>query len=281
MRRIPLPSVNDEKVFDDIAAAKQQPRRSHLQDVRDTVLMAYKGYESSAPEVEHLSNITLTARQSEALIHAFEVETVPMGRLRADLLKPVVVARCPFCSLSESATLDHYLPKEQNPQFAIFPKNLVPCCPICNTRKRDKVLGKIDNIRLFLHPYYDDIPQRLFVRVKISFHPNAIILKYTVVKHAGLASTTFKHLQSHFQQLGLADRYRRMALDDLRGQYHALVRIYGPAKDANRLAVSLTEKAKDFEAIYGENYWLTVLYYALAANRKFCNGGFQVLNKIQ
>jgi len=281
MRRIPLPDADDKTVFDNIAAAKLQPRKKHLQAARTTVFSAYQNYKDAVPEVGDLPNVVLTADQRDALIHAFEVKTAPMADLRTDLLNRINVARCPFCSLSESSTLDHYLPKELSPQFAIFPKNLVPCCPICNSRKRDKIRDNKTNIRLFLHPYFDDIPQMLFIRVAIKLLPSAMNLRYSLVKPASMALATFKHLKLHFEHLGLADRYRRMALDDLRGLYASLVRMYGNSKDADRIAAALIEKAKEFEDAHGKNHWLTILYYTLAQNKKFCNGGFYVLNQIQ
>jgi hypothetical protein len=176
MRKIPLLAVDDTEVFDNIAAAKHQPRRGRLQAVRADILAAYHDYEDAAPEVGSLSEDVLTAPQRAALIHAFEVETAPMVKLRGDLLKRVVAARCPFCGLSESATLDHYLPKERNPQFAVFSKNLVPCCSPCNTRKRDKVLDEDTDVRLFVHPYFDDIPATLFMRVDVTLLPDAMML---------------------------------------------------------------------------------------------------------
>jgi hypothetical protein len=110
MRSIQLLAVDATDVFDEIAAAKHQPRRSRMQAARPEVLAAYQGYENAAPEVGDLDKARLTDRQKEAMRHAFIVETEPMTALRGDLLKRISVARCPFCGISESSTLDHYLP---------------------------------------------------------------------------------------------------------------------------------------------------------------------------
>jgi 5-methylcytosine-specific restriction endonuclease McrA len=281
MRNIPLLEIDDEEVFDNITAAKRQPTRGHLQDVRVAVLTAYRNYENAAPEVGHLLNTVLTEDQSKALIHAFQVKTKPMSRLRGDMLRRPAVARCPFCGIGESTTLDHYLPKELKAQFAIFPKNLVPCCSHCNTLKRDKVLDARTGIRSFLHPYFDTIPQALFVKVNITLRPDAMILRYVVVRPADMALPIFERLQSHFRHLRLADRYRLMALEYLRGQHNALNRIYGDANDADRVTQHLIEQAGEFEGSRGQNYWLTALYRTLAGDRQFCDGGFAVLNNIQ
>jgi len=115
MRSIPLLAVDATEVFDAIATAKHQPRRGRMRAARADVLAAYPGYEDAVPEVGELDEAPLTDLQKEAMRHAFTVETEPMTALRGNLLKRISVARCPFCGISESSTLDHYLPKEQYP----------------------------------------------------------------------------------------------------------------------------------------------------------------------
>ncbi len=277
MRSIPLLAVDATDVFDEIAAAKHQPRRGRLLRARVGVFAAYQGYEDAAPEVGGLDQAPLSDPQKEAMRHAFTVETAPMTRLRGDLLKRISVARCPFCGISESSTLDHYLPKEKYPEFSVFPKNLVPSCAVCNTRKRDRILDVGTNVRMFLHPCYDVIPDMAFLVVRARMEADALILSYRLTRPSGMALRTFRHLRSHFNELGLADRYRRMGLEHLGGQYPALRRAYGSGEDADRVAEKLTEVAEDFEHVSGTNYWLAKLYRALASNASFCDGGFEAI----
>lgn len=61
---------------------------------------------------------------------------------------------CLMCGGYGAGTLDHYLPKNEYPEFSIFSKNLVPACS-CNTRRREIVKGDNTNQRI-IHPYYDD-----------------------------------------------------------------------------------------------------------------------------
>ena len=277
MRSIPLLAVDATTVFDDIAAAKQQPRRARMNAARPQVLAAYQNYEDAVPEVGALDEAPLTDLQKEALRHAFTVETQPMTTLRGDLLKRIIVARCPFCGISESSTLDHYLPKEQYPEFAVFPKNLVPSCAVCNTRKRDRIIDEGTDVRMFLHPCFDTIPDIEFLTVRTRIKADALILSYRLTRPLGMTLKTFRHLRSHFTQLDLADRYRRMGLEHLGGQYPALRRAYGAAEDAEKVAEKLTELAGDFEEVFGSNYWLAKLYRALADNDEFCDGGFEAV----
>lgn len=277
MRSIPLLAVDATNLFDEIAAAKRQPRRSRMQAARAKVLAACQGYEDAVPEVGELDEAALTDPQKEAMRHAFTVETKPMTELRGNLLKRISVARCPFCGISESSTLDHYLPKEQYPEFSVFPKNLVPSCAFCNTRKRDRILDEGTKARMFLHPCYDVIPDTEFLTVRARMEADALILSYRLTRPAGMALRTFRHLRSHFNELDLADRYRRMGLEHLGGQYPALHRAYGSSENAERVAEKLIEGAVDFEEVSGPNYWLAKLYRALAGNDDFCDGGFEVV----
>ena len=281
MRSIPLLAVDDTEVFDEITAAKRGPRRVRLTAARPTVLDAYERYCDATPEVGALVHAALTVEQKKALNHAFNVETSPMTELRGNILKRISVARCPFCGISESSTLDHYLPKEQYPEFSVFPANLVPCCSPCNTRKRDKILDDNTDVRLFIHPHFDQIPSMLFLAADIDLRANALLLGFRVTRPGGMALATFQHLRSHFRLLNLADRYRRMSLEHLGGQYRALKRAYGPGEDAERVSSELALAAEDFEERHGENYWLAVLYRALAEHDSFCDGGFEVLKAPQ
>lgn len=277
MRSIPLLNVDATDVFDEIAVAKHAQRQRRMRAARANVLAAYQGYEEAVPEVGGLNEAPLTNLQKEAMRHAFTVETEPMKALRGDLLKRTSVARCPFCGISESSTLDHYLPKEQYPEFSVFPKNLVPSCAVCNTRKRDRVLDEGTSVRMFLHPCYDTIPEMAFLAVRARMEANALILSYRLTRPVGMTLRTFRHLQSHFNKLDLADRYRRMGLEHLGSQYPALRRAYGLAEESNRVADKLIEGAQDFEEVSGPNYWLAKLYRALAGNDDFCDGGFEAI----
>lgn len=276
MRSIPFLAVDATRVFDAIATAKRPPRRARMRAARERVLEAYEAYEQATPEVGDLNEAALTDPQKEAMRHAFTVETAPMTDLRGNLLKRVTVARCPFCGISESSTLDHYLPKEQYPEFSVFPKNRVPSCAVCNTRKRDHILDEDTDVRLFLHPCFDAIPDLAFLTVRTRIEEDALVLSYHLTRPAEMTVRTFQHLRAHFRLLGLADRYRLMGLEHLGGQYPALRRAYGGG-DAERVANKLIEGAEDFEEAAGPNYWLAKLYRALADNDDFCDGGFEAV----
>jgi hypothetical protein len=281
MRQVAPPAVDDEQVYDQIAAAKHKVRRASLKAARTVVLGAYDDYAAAAPDVADLPDIAFNQLQKAALIHAYSVETKPFAKLRERLTEPVILVRCPFCSLSEASTLDHYLPKELHPQFAVYSRNLVPCCSQCNTRKSELVLDDAKNVRLFLHPYFDAVPPERFITLQVTILPSALALNFRMHRPPGMQLHIFQQLESHFRLLWLADRYRKMSLEYLRSERRALGRFYGPQSDAARVAAELTQEAEDWENDFGPNHWRAILCRTLAADAAFCDGGFTVLNDIQ
>ena len=281
MRSVPPPGVDDAKTYDSIGAAKQNPRKRVLRAIRPKVISAYEEYVNNAPSVESLPSVALASDEQEALVHAYVTETVPMKELRSELMAPVVVARCPFCGIGESSTLDHYLPKEEHAQFSVLSKNLIPACSPCNTRKSTKVIDEKTNVRMFLHPYYDAVPNIKFVVLDVKLHKTALALRFRVVKPGKMTEKTFRHLKSHFCQLRLGVRFRNMSFNHLRDRKLAFARFYGSGKNAKLVSDELMQDATDFEVEHGPNHWRAVLYRTLARHPDFCDGGFSILDQIQ
>jgi len=72
---------------------------------------------------------------------------------------------CPMCGSMHSGTLDHVLPKESYPEFAIFTKNLVPACK-CNGFKSTTIANAAGH--RMLHPYFDNILSQRLIRAEFT-----------------------------------------------------------------------------------------------------------------
>lgn len=93
-----------------------------------------------------------------------DVKEVLRGRRRDhDLLE------CPSCGYPrEPDTLDHFLPKEDWPEYAIFPNNLVPQCRDCAPVKGKRYYCTKANSAMFLHPIYSDAIASIQFRIDVS-----------------------------------------------------------------------------------------------------------------
>jgi hypothetical protein len=270
-------ALSDESGFDLFIAAKQDPTRGYLLTARPAVLAAYQAYAAAAPEVGHLGSAQLSSEEGDALRHAYESSTKPLEELRTALLDRVEVARCPFCGISESSTLDHYLPKEDHPVYAVYSQHLVPSCCLCNNRKRQLVLDQATQVRLFLHPYFDHVPNEQFLHLTVGVSVTTINLTYHIGQPASMSPALHAQLISHFRLLNLADRYRLRSLGDLRGMGKSLLRLYGSPGKPDRVRQRLLEEADSIASEFGVNHWRAVLHAGLAESDEFCDGGFKAI----
>ncbi|MBO9695933.1 MAG: hypothetical protein J7499_07025 [Sphingopyxis sp.] len=94
---------------------------------------------------------------------------------------------CPMCGSPSRGSLDHYLPREDFPEFAVLPANLLPACSLCNSGAKGRTFkGAISGER-FLHPYFDTCAKDKIWRIRIDGHPAAPL--FAAVPEPGLAKS--------------------------------------------------------------------------------------------
>ena len=115
--------------------------------------------------------------------------------------------KCPYCTLSESDTIEHILPKGKYPEFAIHLYNLIPCCSKCNVHKGEAVKDET-GIPHAMNFYYHDPEAFQFLEVdceidakgKPSFN---YILTFPIDADPVLVAV----ITNHFKRLHLIERY--------------------------------------------------------------------------
>jgi hypothetical protein len=274
MRNLPAPLLNDRIVFSEIAKAKSYTYKARLYKVRSGINARYKEYMAHEPNLEALPLSDINVFCADALVKCYSSRTKSLDSLRDKLLYPDVndFDECPFCGIGEPSTLDHYLPKEEFPEFSIFSKNLIPICSPCNSSY--KGAKWIENgERLFIHTYFDIFPAQAFftasikVGVKLSLAFNALHVP---------AHIDFSDLFSrHFEKLKLNDRYKRKAASEIARKQRRFEAIFRKSSSPIDVASALLQEAVNLRAEYSHNHWKPVLYEALSRSPDFCNGGFR------
>lgn len=275
MRSVPLLNLQDGRLFDSIAAAKHAPHGAELTALSGDVKRAYRAYSKAAPAVDTLPGVALTAAQRAAMLHTYDVATTDFSKARVRLLDRPSAAICPYCAVSASGTLDHYLPKDDYPIYAVFSRNLVPSCGSCNTNKRKLVLDGATGVRAFFNPYYDPIPAVRFVDVSATLHNKTLALSFRVVRPTGFSAQDFAQVQSHFRTLKLAKLYRLTALATL-GDRVETFRRWNQEGGRAKVAAEFAKESLDLSRTLGQSHWQVVLYDKLSTMDDFCDGGFEV-----
>lgn len=177
--------------------------------------------------------------------------------------------KCPFCSVKQVRTLDHYLPKSKYPILAITPNNLVPSCSDCN---KDKLVDSPTNSEEeTLHPYFDDIENFDWLKARI-LTMNPIKFEYFISPPADWTDLLKTRLTNHFSAYLLNDLYSIHAVEEFENIKQQVTNLY-QTLGANQLKEHLLDSYKS-RYFVNKNSWQTAFYECLYRNENFCNGNF-------
>lgn len=112
------------------------------------------------------------------------------------------VAKCPYCSINEPETLDHYMDKDTFGQLAVCRLNLVPMCFRCNNLKRTHPYDR------FTHSYYQEFPSEPFLDVECKVIDNSIVFRVGF-KDNVLDDELKEKLDYQFNTIQLEDRLQK------------------------------------------------------------------------
>ena len=205
MKKLPLPRVNDSLETEDTANNSKLHRTSypHLRDSLTTVFQRYNEYDRANGNAWRITDSTVADPLKKGLQKNYAKPPVTITFL--EKLRKSSPDICPMCgSPSVSGTLDHILPQEDYPEFAIFSKNLVPACH-CNSLRKRALKGNAAEIRVF-HPYYDHELNERLLSCQISPTPTfpqaSIVLCHVNPEHPKSESLQF-HVDKIIEPAGI------------------------------------------------------------------------------
>jgi hypothetical protein len=234
-----------------------------LKAARATLRAAYTWYDENAPELGGVVARALKPSVKQALKGAYE-SSAAVDRVKGDI-KERAQFYCQYCGIGEGrdATLDHYIPKEKFPEYAVYPDNLVPCCPICNQKRGDRWLEAGSGARRHVHLFFDKIPRRQLLRATIGVAKSKVTIRYQLsLGHS--ASKGFAALyQRHVSSLDLLERYEGAAAVQFQ-DWQATIKWNGHGKKVGRKHIKerFARDAKGLARTRGQNHWKTALLYA-------------------
>lgn len=187
-----------------------------------------------------------------------------LADLRAHILSSAEV--CPYCGFGEPKDLDHYLPRSEYGELAIYPNNLVPSCGPCNNAKRTVVPGAGPGPGL-IHPYFQELPDLDFLSADVTFEDGSLDVLFTIDPTL-IASDLAEKLQFQLDRLKLNERYTSQINKFINEQRTAILMLHecGPEKVNDFLLRCAASMATSFH----RNDWRAALMRALASTPDFC-----------
>lgn len=126
---------------------------------------------------------------------------------------------CPFCGNPKKPdTLDHFIPKDEWPEYSILPNNLVPQCRDCAPIKGENYYSQKDMTAKFAHPFYSNILDKYRFKIKTEFNTESNTASFTVelVKKQNTTPLEDSIILLHLKSLKAADRIIKYSNDKFR-----------------------------------------------------------------
>lgn len=115
--------------------------------------------------------------------------------------------KCPYCTLSEPSTIEHILPKEKYPEYAVHLYNLTPCCSKCNSHKGEAVKDS-SGFPYTINFYYHDPENCDFLEADCTIDSNGYpSFTYILTFPPNADPALVAIITNHFNRLHLIERY--------------------------------------------------------------------------
>lgn len=164
-----------------------------------------------ANSLESLDKKTWTDAESTDLLSLYNYRHASFRRLRESIICSERNRRndtCPICGLDRVSTLDHFLPQSHFPEYSIHPRNLVPCCSVCNGHKSE--CWHHTGHRAVWNPYLDTVPVDAYLKCRITMSDSLPEATFHL-EQGHIDDCTFSLIQRTFTRLHLLDRYHEAA----------------------------------------------------------------------
>lgn len=195
----------------------------------DDIIAQLNTYKNIAPRFESLVALSNSIQNytsknlSEPLYNLYDTNQQLKDQIKSIMISNPLTKEgltCPYCGISrnEGRDLDHYIPRENFPEFSILSNNLIYCCSTCNQppNKGTSFLDAHGN-RTVLNPYYDaDITITPILECEIDINMKELYISYKVLDSLQTRNPYLYTIAcNHMSTLHLNQRYARLARNDL------------------------------------------------------------------
>jgi hypothetical protein len=208
-----------------------------------------------------------TDETAKALQSCYTVGTQELSRHKDIILSAlkaqsdVNVQRCAYCMLNDPKTWDHYMPKDDFPEYSVYHENLVYICYGCNQRKSNH----FDKDQLiYCHPYFTIDSQEALLHCEVIVADGRLSIRYYGGGMGKLSRAgTIAH--QHLVRLGLIDRFKSEASSTVSGLIAELRQYFPNGVSQDALDDVLQRRYDVAREKLGPNAWDSRLWHGLAA----------------
>lgn len=269
--------VNETILFNRIVSEKKARHQGILTPICNQISTYYSQYLNNFVAVESKIRSEIPIADvlvKESLIKCYSSKTETFkyiyGRI-FDIQPNELKSECPYCLIDEPETLDHYVSKNEFPEYSVLTRNLIPCCHSCNHKKGE--IWRKHRMRRFIHFYNDQFISHRFLRARITKKRNTSTptIEFYLTRSPEILDVEFRIIKRHFKYLKLLKRYSRRANSILSAEIDIVKKSLSAGLTLNQVGQILTDRFETLSESYGVNYWKAVVYETLESNKERLN----------
>ncbi|WP_338586227.1 hypothetical protein [Pseudomonas sp. MAG733B] len=263
--RLPRPVVDDVELVHQVVDQRQRGRNGgFFERIRTPWKQRIRDYIQACGNPETVTPWAQAVRFKTRFLTLYNspqnnsVQKPILERLRERTLQ-----MCPACGEDGTPnTLDHYLPKNEFPDFSVTALNLFPMCDTCQGKKLEQVLNE-EGERIFLHPYFDDFLDQQVLQLSIG-QPYSAPKSMEVSASENLTPQFQSLVERHIESLEINKRYYHF----FREKYTHLL---GSAADIREAELDMRQQLTLFRNSARRksvNSWGYIFYESVLANEE-------------
>jgi hypothetical protein len=202
--------------------------------------------------------------EKKVLTELYNYRSASIRQLKVDIakLQPQTYRyTCQHCTLTGIESFDHFVPKDEFPEFSIHPLNLIPSCIKCNQHKGK--YWRLDGKRTALNLYIDKLPEQQYLFVEIIKDEfDELDFNFILQNRGGIETGLFHKLEDHFKTRNLFIRMREKSIPVITELTNTVRMRIGnsPIEVVKKEIIATAEENKKS---FGLNYWKSIVEIAL------------------
>lgn len=250
---------------------KDSDSSKRLGAIESDIETAYDHYKQKF-DTSSLHTVATRAWSSEFkedLLSLYGYQKKIIRNIRSNITNQQIVtiqSTCQNCTIDSVNTMDHVLPKEKFPEYAVNGYNLFPCCSRCNGYK-----SEITDHSAFLNLFIDELPSVQYLFVRVYWDIDSVNFEFFLSNEKGLIPNGFyTQIENHYTNLHLLQRMKDASRSYL-SEFISSNKNYYKKLGKDCVIEAVLESIEEDRIAYGYNYWRCCLKIALIESDIFWN----------
>lgn len=221
-------------------------------------------------KIYEITSLGFNNIEKEVLIDLYQYKSSVVKNLKNKILDKQIAtinATCQYCTLNSVSSLDHFIPKEDFPEYSVNPLNLFPCCVECNSKKNNLCFDGEEG--LFLNLYLDELPNKKYLKAEFDFINDIPLVTFSLRNSENIDGIDFRTIRNHYERLNLLERMREKSNEIITEIINTMKTYYRINSDIESLKSFIEDEEKENKEAYGYNYWKSVLRLSLIQYDEF------------